>query len=240
MAEQTDDLRGNKIFGAAVLTLLILVVSSVAAGMIFAPHPPKVMGDKIAIQEATTADTAAAPDVPPDWGTVLKTADVNAGATISQKCQSCHNFANGGPNQTGPNLWGVIGRKPGTHAGFSYSSAMVDFGGKIGVWDYNHIYMFIAGPQAYLSGTKMGFVGLKQPQDRVNLIAWLRQQSSSPVAIPAPNPAAAAPAPTAAAAVGSTPANNGAASTPAVDATKTTTGAAPTESPAAAPKPAGT
>jgi len=167
-------------------------------------------------------------------------ADIAAGKEVATKCQACHNLDQGGPNQTGPNLWGVIGRKPGTHAGFSYSAAMVDFGGKIGVWDYNHIYMFIAGPQAYLSGTKMGFVGLKQPQDRVNLIAWLRQQSSSPVAIPAPNPAAAAPAPTAAAAVGSTPANNGAASTPAVDATKTTTGVAPTESPAAAPKPAAT
>jgi cytochrome c len=105
------------------------------------------------------------------------------------------------------------------------------------VWDYNHLYSFIAGPQAYLSGTKMGFVGLKTPQDRVNLIAWLRQQSSSPVAIPAPS-ASAAPAPTAAAAVASTPANDGAAAKPAVDQTKTVAGA-PTESPTATPKAAG-
>jgi cytochrome c len=118
---------------------------------------------------------------------------------------------------------------------------MVDFGNKIGVWDYNHIYLFIAGPQAYLSGTKMGFVGLKQPQDRVNLIAWLRQQSSSPVPIPAPNPAAAGPAPTAAAAVGATPANQGGASTPVAGVqTKTVTGNTPVETPASAPKPAGT
>jgi cytochrome c len=233
MAQQTDDLRGNKISGAIFATLLVLFSLSVASGMIFAPHPPKVMGDKITIQEAAATETAA-PDVPPDWGTVLKTADVAAGATISQKCQSCHNFANGGPNQTGPNLWGVIGRKPGTHAGFSYSAAMVDFGNKIGVWDYNHLYSFIAGPQAYLSGTKMGFVGLKTPQDRVNLIAWLRQQSSSPVAIPAPS-APTAPAPTAAAAVASTPANDGAASAPAVDQTKNVTGGATTETPAAPP-----
>jgi len=212
---------------------LVLFSLSVASGMIFADHPPKVMGDKITIQEAATTETVA-PDAPPDWGAVLKTADVAAGATISQKCQSCHNFASGGPNQTGPNLWGVIGRKPGTHAGFSYSSAMVDFGNKIGVWDYNHLYEFIHGPQAYLSGTKMGFVGLKQSQDRINLIAWLRQQSSSPVAIPAPSPATA-PAPTAAAAVASTPANDAAASKPAVDQTKTVTGTASTE----AAKPAG-
>jgi cytochrome c len=226
MAQQTDDLRGNKIFGAILATLFVLVVSGVASSIVFAVHPPKVMGDKIVVQEAAPTETAA-PDVPPDWGTVLKTADVAAGAIVSQKCQSCHNFANGGPNQTGPNLWGVIGRKPGTHAGFSYSSAMVDFGNKIGVWDYNHIYEFIHGPQAYLSGTKMGFVGLKQPQDRVNLIAWLRQQSSSPVAIPAPS-APTAPAPAAAAAVAATPASTGAAAQSAVDQTKKATAAGPT------------
>jgi cytochrome c len=233
MAQKTDDLLGNKISGAVFATLLVLFSLSVVSGMIFAPHPPKVMGDKIVVQEAAATETAA-PDTPPDWGTALKTADANAGATISQKCQSCHNFANGGPNQTGPNLWGVIGRKPGTHPGFSYSSAMVDLGNKIGVWDYDHIYMFIAGPQAYLSGTKMGFVGLKQPQDRINLIAWLRQQSSNPVPIPAPK---AAPAPSAAAAVGSTPADKGDASKPAVDQTKTVKGTTPTVSPAASPTP---
>jgi cytochrome c len=79
----------------------------------------------------------------------------------------------------------------------------------------------------------MGFVGLKQPQDRVNLIAWLRQQSSSPVAIPAPSPAAAAPAPTVAAAVAATPANDGAGAKPVVDQTTNVTGSGATGSPAA-------
>ena len=48
--------------------------------------------------------------------------------------------------------------------------------------------MFLAGPQAYIDGTKMSFVGIKAPQDRINLIAWLRQQSSSPAPIPAAEP----------------------------------------------------
>ena len=159
--------------------------------MIFATSAPKVAGDKIAIQEAVSSDAPVA-DVPPDWGTVLPTADVAAGATVSTKCKACHNLDNGGPNQTGPNLWGVIGRKPGSHPGFAYSSGMTDFGAKTPVWDYAHIYEFLKGPQAYINGTKMSFVGLKQREDRINLIAWLRQQSSSPVAIPAADPKAAA------------------------------------------------
>jgi len=187
-----DDLRWNKIFGAILATLLVIFALRQAAEMVFATHPPKKPGDAIAVQLASTGSETAAPDVPPDWGTVLKTADVAAGMAQSAKCASCHNFANGGPNGTGPNNWGVIGRQPGTHPGFAYSSAMVDFGKKQPVWDYDHIYMFLANPQAYIAGTKMSFVGLKQPQDRINLIAWLRQQSASPAAIPAPNPKAAA------------------------------------------------
>ena len=186
-----DELRWNKIFGALLGTLLLVFVLRQAADMVYAVTPPKVMGDKITIQEAA-ADAGEVADVMPDWGTVLPTANVANGATISNKCKACHNLDNGGPNQTGPNLWGVIGRKPGTHPGFAYSSAMTGFGAKTPVWDYSHVYDFLKGPQAYIDGTKMSFVGLKQRQDRIDLIAWLRQQSSSPVPIPAPDPKAAA------------------------------------------------
>ena len=186
-----DDLRWNKIFGAILGTLLLIFVLRQGAEMVFATTPPAKPGDAIAVQIAST-DTPAVADTPPDWGTVLPTADVAAGLAQSQKCASCHNFTNGGPNGTGPNNWGVIGRQPGTHPGFNYSTAMVAFGQKVPKWDYDHIYMFLGGPQAYIDGTKMSFVGIKAPQDRINLIAWLRQQSSSPVPIPAPNPKAAA------------------------------------------------
>jgi cytochrome c len=186
-----DELRWNKIFGALLGALLLVFGLRQASEMIFATHAPKTPGDKIAIQETST-DAGEVADVMPDWGTVLPTASVSNGATISNKCKACHNLDNGGPNQTGPNLWGVIGRKPGTHPGFAYSSAMVAFGAKTPVWDYEHVYNFLKGPQSYIDGTKMSFVGLKQRQDRIDLIAWLRQQSSSPVAIPPANPKAAA------------------------------------------------
>ena len=143
---------------------------------------------------------APAADVPPDWGTVLPTADAAAGAAVFEKCKSCHSLT---ANGTGPNLTAVVGRKPGTEAGFAYSDAMKGFGAKTPKWDYDHLYMFIKGPQAYLNGTKMTFVGLKQPQDRINIIAYLRTQGGT-LPIPAPNPAAAAAAP-----AGGTPAPTG-------------------------------
>ncbi len=231
-----DDLRWNKLFGAVLGTGLLMMVLGVGSQALFAPKPAAKAGDQIAIQEVASDAGAAQEDTtPPDWGTVLPAGDVAAGATISTKCQSCHNFANGGPNQTGPNLWGVIGRPPGSHPGFAYSGAMQDFGKKQPVWDYNHVYAFLAGPQAYISGTKMSFVGLKKREDRINLIAWLRQQSSSPVAIPPADPKAAAAAKAGPAAAGSAPApdaNAGVAATPGASPNAAT--AAPTGSPTSA------
>ncbi len=225
-AHMHDDLRWNKLFGAVLATGLAILMLREGTAMVFAPpaKPPAKPGYAVTIQEAAAEGGGdAAPDSPPDWGTVLASADVAAGQATSAKCQSCHNFANGGPNQTGPNLWGVIGRKPGSHPGFAYSAGMTDFGAKTPVWDLDHVYMFLGGPQAYISGTKMSFVGIKKPEDRVNLIAWLRQQSSSPVPIPAPDPKKAAAAP---AAAGSAPAPAAAVSGAAGDAT-TPSAAAP-------------
>ena len=151
------------------------------------------------------ASTAPA-DVPPDWGTVLPAADVNAGGQQSTKCLSCHSFAKGGPNGTGPDNWGVVGRHPAGHPGFTYSSAMTDYGTKHPAWNYDELYEFLKNPQGYISGTKMTFVGIKAPADRINLIAWLRQQSDAPAPIPAAKPAAAS---TASAATPATPGGTG-------------------------------
>ena len=190
-----DELRWNKIFGGILGAVLLMLVVRIGAETLFARPALKTPGYAIAVASGPESGGAAeVADTPPDWGTELSKADVAAGEAVSQKCASCHNFANGGPNQTGPNLWGVLGRKPGSHAGFAYSSGMTEFSGKTPAWDYQHVYEFLAGPAAYISGTKMSFVGLKKREDRINLIAWLRQQNSSPPAIPAPKPAAEKPA----------------------------------------------
>ena len=189
-----SDLTFNKVAGAVLATGLAIVGLNQLAGGVFSHEAPKKPGYLIEVAaEAGEGGGAAVADTPPDWGTVLPKADVAAGEAVFAKCKSCHNADNGGANGTGPNLWGVEGRKPGSHAGFAYSSGMTDFSGKQPVWDYEHIYEFIKSPQAYINGTKMTFVGLKKPEDRINVIAYLKQQGGT-LPVPAPNPAAAAPA----------------------------------------------
>ena len=62
---------------------------------------------------------------------------------------------------------------------------------KGGNWTYDELFKFIKSPQAYIPGTKMSFAGVSRAQDRIDLIAFLRTNADSPVAIPAPAPAAA-------------------------------------------------
>jgi cytochrome c len=238
----SNDLGMNKIFGAVLATGLVILGLRQVSEMSFTAEPPAKAGYTVEVQEAATEGPAKA-DVPPDWGTVLPAADVAAGQVVSTKCASCHNFLAGGPDMTGPNLYGVIGRKPGSHPGFAYSSGMLGEQAKMPVWDYDHVYMFLANPQAYVAGTKMTFVGLKKPEERIQLIAWLRQQSATPTPIPAPNPKAAeAPAADAKAAA---PAAGAAAPAPTAATTvaasadaKAKPAAAATGTPASAPAPA--
>lgn len=184
-------LHRNMILGAVLTTAFVLAVLGVITPMLFERAPPAKPGYAIAVAEAGGAEAVEAP---PDWGTVLKTADTQAGQAKTAVCAACHVFDPAGTNNIGPGLYGVVGRKPGTHPGFAYSPGMVAYGSKIGIWDYQHIYDFIAGPQKVVDGTKMTFVGMKNSQDRINIIAYLHTLGSS-LPIPPPNPkAAAAPA----------------------------------------------
>jgi len=218
-----SDLTFNKVAGAVLATGLAIVGLREVSTGVFASHELEKPGYAIAVVEDTGGGATA--EAPIDWGSVLPTADLKAGEAVFAKCKSCHTIDAGGPNGTGPNLNGVLGKKPGTHAGFAYSAGMTEHGGAVGTWQFADLSEFLKAPQKHIAGTKMTFVGLKKPEERVNLIAYLNAQGSN-LPIPAPNPVvAAAPAAEGAAA----PAAEGAAAAPAA-------GAAPAAAaPAAAP-----
>jgi cytochrome c len=72
---------------------------------------------------------------------------------------------------------------------------MIAFGQKQPIWDYQHIFEFINNPGQYISGTKMTYAGMHDPQTRINIIAYLHTLGSS---LPIPKPSPAAPPPAAA------------------------------------------
>jgi cytochrome c len=209
-----SDLTFNKIAGGVLLTGLIIFGLREASTIVFEKPEVEKAGYEIAVEESTAGGAAAAVEVAPDWGTaLLLPANIAAGQAISAKCQACHKLDPSGANAIGPGLYGVVGRKPGSHPGFAYSGPMTEFGGKNAQWDYDHMYEFLKAPGKYIAGTNMSFIGLKKPEDRVALIAYLHTLGST-LPVPAPKPAgapaeaaaapaaagAAAPAPDAAAA----------------------------------------
>jgi cytochrome c len=109
--------------------------------------------------------------------TLAQEGDVEAGKVVFKKCMACHN-ADSDKIKVGPPLKGVIGRQPGTYAGFKYSTAMVEFGnGK--VWDEALLKSYLPNPKALVKGTKMAFPGLKNDKDIVDVIAYLKSVSTT-------------------------------------------------------------
>lgn len=100
--------------------------------------------------------------------------DPAAGKRVFNQCQACHTVVKG-KNGLGPSLNGVIGRKVGTAEGFkNYSPAMQK---SDVVWSEETLDKYLADPKAFIPGNRMIFVGLKKPEDRANVIAFLKQQS---------------------------------------------------------------
>ena len=114
----------------------------------------------------------------------MASADATKGLATAKACAACHDFTKGGPNKVGPNLYGVVMRKHGSHEGFTYSEAMAAKSAED--WTYEALNEFITLPKAAVKGTKMVFPGLKKDADRANLLAYLASLSDAPVAFPAP------------------------------------------------------
>jgi len=186
----SGDLQLNKIFGAGLAAALVIVGVRIGVDAVYHTEAPEKPGYFVDVPEeaAGGGGAAATAEVLPDWGTVIPAADVAAGEKVFAKCVSCHNAAQGGPNMTGPNLWGVVGRVPASHAGFAYSDAMVAHKAEAPNWTYDELYEFLTAPGKHVKGTKMAFAGIKNSQDKINLISWLHTQGSSGYAVPAPDP----------------------------------------------------
>ncbi len=172
--------------GAFLGTVFVLMSVSIASEGIFHSEAPEKEGFTIVAEEGTSeAGAGGAAEVEVDIKPLLLKADASAGEAVFKKCASCHTADKGGANKVGPNLWGLVNRPIASHEGFSYSAGMKTFseGGKV-VWDYDHLSYFIEAPKKHVPGTAMGFAGVKKPDERANLIAWLREQADAPAALP--------------------------------------------------------
>lgn len=116
--------------------------------------------------------------------------DPVAGEKVYTKCKSCHQIGAGAEHRIGPHLNGIFGRQAASYEGFRYSKALARAGSGGLEWHADTLDAFLENPRAMASGTRMSFKGLKKPEDRLNLIAYLRTFSDNPSNIPEADPTA--------------------------------------------------
>jgi len=111
-------------------------------------------------------------------GTAMAEGDAANGEKVFKRCQACH-VVNAEQNRVGPYLKGVFGRPAGHIEGFKYSEAMAEKGKEGLVWDEANLDKYLADPKGYIPKNKMAFPGLKKPEERADVIAFLKQQGGS-------------------------------------------------------------
>lgn len=182
-----DSFEWNKIAAAVLIAVLVFTVVRIAADEIFhKPHVPVAGMEK---QEAAAEPEQAEPEQP-SLAELLAAGSASRGESAFRKCQACHVAAEGAPHRIGPNLWDVVGGSIPHTSDFSYSSAMQEHDG---TWDYQTLDRFLANPAKEVPGTKMTFAGIRDAQERANVILYLREQGANPPPLPEP-PAPEAPA----------------------------------------------
>ncbi|MBU6234280.1 MAG: cytochrome c family protein [Alphaproteobacteria bacterium] len=172
----------NKIFGAILVAGITAMLAGFIARNVIHVEDPEVNAFKIAVAEAAEGGAAAAEPVAEPILAMLATADVAKGQSTAKVCGACHTFNKGEPARVGPNLYGIINNKHAHMEGFAYSDAMKALHDK--EWTYSELNHFLWNPKKHINGTKMVFAGIKKPEDRANVIAYLRTLADSPAALP--------------------------------------------------------
>lgn len=140
-----------------------------AAAPAATPAPTEVAEAK---EETEAEEAAILLDVKDAAGAQLS-GHVENGERLFRQCATCHTVAEG-VNRVGPSLHAIIGRTAGSVAGFHYSDANKNSGIK---WTEQELFAYLENPRAKVPGTTMAFVGLRAPQDRADVIAYLKEKT---------------------------------------------------------------
>ena len=102
--------------------------------------------------------------------------NAEAGRTVYNQCRACHTIDAGGRNGVGPNLHAVVGRRAGAVEGFRYSAPMRTAAEGGLTWTPENLDRYLTNPKDLVPGGSMAFAGLRNEQQRKDLIAWMATQ----------------------------------------------------------------
>lgn len=166
-------MESNKIVAGFCATFLTFLLLGFFAEKVYAPHHGD--GEHLAFALEIEEDAGGEEEEALDLGALFASADVARGEKVFKKCGACHAIEDGA-NKAGPHLWSIINREIGAVGGFNYS-------GKLPAdqaWTAENLFHFLEAPKKWAPGTSMGFAGLKKPEDRAALIAFLNESDGTP------------------------------------------------------------
>jgi cytochrome c2 len=129
--------------------------------------------DDTATAEATTEEAAPVEEATADAAAqspfvmAYQDADAAAGERVYRQCQACH-VADREQNRVGPHLVNIVGRPIGSIDGFRYSGALPE-----GEWTLDNLNAWLENPRGFAQGTSMSYAGLRDMEDRANVIAYI-------------------------------------------------------------------
>lgn len=175
----------NKI-AAAVLTAGVVAMLLGLVARILIPsddahgdhHGPNLFADLAPVAPTKSSEPAG----PQPIAAFMANASVEEGEKVAKKCVACHTFEAGGAAKVGPNLANIVGQ-PQAAKDYAYSATFQGLGG---TWTYEELNKLLYNPREDFPGTKMSFVGLKKPEDRADVIAFLRSHTENPPPLPEP------------------------------------------------------
>ncbi len=105
----------------------------------------------------------------------LTLASTERGRVVFGPCRVCHAIQSVPGTHTGPDLSGIFGRVVGSrenYDGYSAAFRQAQF-----VWTPRLMYAWLENPMGMYPESAMMSLGIPDPQDRADLIAWLMQVS---------------------------------------------------------------
>ena len=169
----------NKILVSIVFAIILVLGINKITDIIFYNPAPQTSAYQVNVTTVASNETQKSSETSQEGNIMALFASVNSaqGKKIFSKCQSCHNIAKGSKHKIGPSLYNIW-RKVGSAPDYKYSKALSAYGK---TWDVTELNGFLLNPKKWIPKNKMGFRGLKKPEDRAAIIRYLNENTDNPL-----------------------------------------------------------
>ncbi len=164
-----DTMTSTKLIGALCGTFLVYLLGAWLAEEIYHMGGHGDYHEQAYVIEVETDEGGAEEVEEVDFAAVFASASAADGEALWRGCRSCHALE-AGSHGTGPALYGVVNRPVQFYDDFSYSGALAEVAD---VWTPENLNRFLENPRGWAPGTAMSYNGMRDVEDRANLIAYL-------------------------------------------------------------------